>query len=185
MSTLAERVRRADQLVEQGRSMLREAIVDAAAEGMTQREIAAVVGRSQPEIARHLRVATRTFRTAPEIAQAMTAHLVHGDEAQALRVMLDGVNALPTLTARGDIRAFLTAPRSTGDARWDTLLATAVAYRSRKAGLQAPRWTWRPPLGQFWWPAGEEAARAQTMRRTPIDFKRLGIWFDERNFTSA
>jgi transcriptional regulator with XRE-family HTH domain len=183
--SLAVRARRADDLVAAGRGLLRDVIVEAAAEGMSQREIARLVGRSQPEVARYLQAARRTFATVPQIVEAMREPLAQGDEHRALRLLLDGVNVLPGLGAPRDVRAFLKRPRSLGDSRWDALVAAAVAYRARTAGLVPPRWTDVKPLTAFWWPAGEHALRARTMARTPIDFKRLGIWFDERNFTTA
>jgi hypothetical protein len=172
-------------MIDGGRRLLREVIVEAASAGMSQREIALLVGRSQPEVARYLHAARRTFATVPQIVEAMRPHLAAGNEHQALRLLLDGVNALPGLTSRDDVRAFLARPRSLDDRRWDALVAACVAYRARRAGLRPPRWTEAPPLDTFWWPAGEQALRARTMARTPVDFKRLGIWFDEQNFATA
>lgn len=182
---LADRAREADALVESGRAQLRQVILEASDQGRSQREIARLVGRSQPEVARHLREARRTYRTVPQIADDVRACLQQGDEHHALRLLLDGVNHLRYLTVAADVRAFLARPGTVGDRRWDALLATAVAYQARLAGHVPPRWTDVPPLDAFWWPAGEHALRARTMARTPIDFKRLGIWFDARNFTTA
>lgn len=179
------RAQQADALVTAGRAQLVEVIVEADRAGLSQRAIAALVNRSQPEVARHLAKTRRTFATVPQIAQAMREHLAGGREHQALRIMLDGVNVLDRLSSPSDIRAFLARPSPLGDHRWDALLAASVAFRARRAGLQAPRWTAVEPLDSFWWPAGEWATRARTMTRTPIDFKRLGIWFDEKNFATA
>lgn len=54
-STLAEAARRADQLIAQGRGELVQAVRQASAAGMTQTQIAAEIGRSQPEVSRLLR----------------------------------------------------------------------------------------------------------------------------------
>lgn len=180
-----QRARAADALIAEGRAQLVEVIVEADEAGLSQRAIANVVNRSQPEVARHLANARRTFATVPQLARSMREHLDAGREHQALRIMLDGVNVIDSLSSSSDTRAFLARPPSLGDHRWDALLAATVAFRARRAGLEPPRWTAVEPLESFWWPAGEWATRAQTMTRTPIDFKRLGIWFDELNFATA
>ncbi|MBB1511250.1 nucleotidyltransferase domain-containing protein [Tessaracoccus sp. MC1679] len=54
-STLAEAARHADQLIAQGRGELVRAVRQASAAGKTQAQIAAEIGRSQPEVSRLLR----------------------------------------------------------------------------------------------------------------------------------
>ncbi len=185
MKTLEERAAEADELVERGRRLLVEVVHEASEQGMSQRQVAALVGRSQPEVARLLAKPPRTVPTVGQVAERMADLVAEGHEHQALRVMLDGVNRLPAPGSPAEARASLRRPASTGDSRWDALLAAAVAYRARLAGVRVPTWTAVPPLRQFWWPAGERAGRAMAMKRTPVEFKRLGIWFDERNFRTA
>jgi predicted nucleotidyltransferase len=55
MSVLAEVAHRSDQAVAQARAELVRAVRRAAAEGMTQAQIAREIGRSQPEVSRLLR----------------------------------------------------------------------------------------------------------------------------------
>ena len=55
VTQLRERVRHADEMMERGRSELVTAIREAHSAGMSQRQIASTVGRSQPEISRLLR----------------------------------------------------------------------------------------------------------------------------------
>ncbi len=119
-----------------------------------------------------------------QIAEAMRVELAAGDEAMALRLMLDGVNRIPT-TPTDALDQMLDEPATIGDQRWDTLLAACVQYYCRRIGIRAPAWSRKEPLESWWWPAREHARAAMTMQRTPIDFKRLGIWFSERNFTTA
>jgi len=54
MTSLAEVARLTDQAVEQSRERLVVAVRQAAAEGQTQQQIAAQIGRSQPEVSRLL-----------------------------------------------------------------------------------------------------------------------------------
>ncbi len=128
---------------------------------------------------------SRTWRTAPEIASDVSQLLALGDEDDALRFLLDGVLALRHLTTPDEFTAFVAPPGPTGDERWDALLAASIAYMCRQGGHPVPAWTARASLDEWWWPGHVIARRAQVVQRTPIDFRRLGIWFDERNFTAA
>lgn len=127
----------------------------------------------------------RTWRTVPEIASEVSELLALGEEDDALRFLLDGVLALRDLEHSSDVEGFLAPPGPTGDERWDALLAASVAYLCRREGHGVPSWTRRAALSEWWWPGHVVARRAQVVQRTPIDFRRIGIWFDERNFTAA
>lgn len=76
-SSLAEVARRADDLVARGRAELVRAVRQAAAAGQTQAQIAAAIGRSQPEVSRLLHfhgtspVARRLRTHAPEIKRVV------------------------------------------------------------------------------------------------------------------
>jgi hypothetical protein len=126
---------------------------------------------------------SRPWRTVPEIAASVHERLRAGDEDAALRLLLDGVLRLP-LPDVASVPGALQAPAGTGDERWDTLLATVVARTCRQAGVPVPPWTRRESLPRWWWPGTVGARRAQVVQRTPIDFRRVGIWFDERNLVS-
>lgn len=61
-SNLEEASQQADELREQARRLLVESAADAHQAGMTQREIAAALNRSQPEVSRLLKLAGPRFR---------------------------------------------------------------------------------------------------------------------------
>ena len=127
----------------------------------------------------------RTWLTVPELAVYLRDLLASGDSDDALRFLLDGFNRFAELREAEDVEAFLAEPDTVGDLRWDTLLAASAAYVCRRAGVAPPRWSRRESLPQWWWPGHVYARRALVVQRTPIDFRRVGIWFDERNFTLA
>lgn len=127
----------------------------------------------------------RSWLTVDEIAANVRAQLAEGDDSMALRLLLDGINRAGVVAEIGSLDTMLEEPRSTGDLRWDTLLGASVQYVCRRLGKRPPLWSRKPTLPQWWWPAGESVLAARTVARTPIDFKRVGIWFDERNFTTA
>ncbi|WP_273652550.1 helix-turn-helix domain-containing protein [Cellulomonas fimi] len=127
----------------------------------------------------------RWWRTVPEIVDDVSAEVGRGDEPAAIRMLVDGLDALPRVAATGGADEMLAEPRSTGDDRWDALVAGSVRYVARRAGVPAPAWTRRRPLSAWWWPTGRGARAAVAVQHTPVELARLGVWFDERNFTTA
>lgn len=97
----------------------------------------------------------------------------------AHRLVMDGVNRLPAAAEAGRLSHLLEAPASTGDQRWDALLAAAVRYRLHELGREAPAWTVKEPLNVFWWPTRISASQQyNAMAHTPAEFRRLGIFID-------
>lgn len=128
----------------------------------------------------------RWWPTAAEIAEAVRGELARGDVDMALRLLLDGVNRLPDAAAAQALDKALGPPPSTGSERWDTLLAASIRYRLHSMGLPAPRWTLKPPLSRFWWPAAHSASKEYNdMAHSPAELIRVGIFMDERGFTTA
>lgn len=186
---IAERSLRADEMVREGRAQLRAVVLDGHRQGLTQRRIAELTSRSQPEVGRLLREVdgpVRTWSTTRRAAEAIKALLQAGDEDFALRVLIGAINDLRDLRDPAEINEFLRRPRPTGDRRWDTLIAAAVAQACRRRGVPVPKWTRRTPLESWWFPAdGGGLLAARTMARTSIDFSRLGIWLDSSAFQTA
>jgi hypothetical protein len=86
----------------------------------------------------------RWWQTMPELAAAVGEARESGDEDRALRLLLDGVNQIPLVAALEQLDDLLVPPGSTGDARWDALLAGAVRVHLHRLGppdpgLDAPR----------------------------------------------
>jgi len=186
---ITKRSLRADELVRQGRAQLRQVVLDAHRHGLSQRRIAALTGRSQPEVGRLLREAggpAHTWMTARGAAEAIKGELATGDDDFALRTLIGAIDDFRGLRDPGEIQEFLRRPRPTGDRRWDTLIAASVAQACRRRGVSAAKWTRRAPLESWWFPSGGGGLlAARTMARTPIDFSRLGIWLDASAFQTA
>ncbi|MDQ1537909.1 MAG: hypothetical protein QOE58_2302 [Actinomycetota bacterium] len=186
---IAERSIHADELVRDGRAQFRQVILDGHRRGLSQRRLAELTNRSQPEVGRLLREIgepARTWMTARRMSEAIKSELQQGDEDFALRTLIVGINDFRALSDPAEIQEFLRRPRPSGDRRWDTLLAAAIAQACRRRGVAAPKWTRRAPLESWWFPAeGGGLLAARTMARTPIDFSRLGIWLDASAFQTA
>lgn len=128
----------------------------------------------------------RWWRSIPDVAVDVRRELDSGDEDAALRTLLDGVNQLPDIAREGDLAHALEPPESTGQLRWDTLLAAAVRYRLHAMDETPPPWTVKEPLDRFWWPVRINASKEYNdLAHSPAELLRVGIFMDERAFTSA
>lgn len=128
----------------------------------------------------------RWWPTVAEIADDVRDGLAVGDEGRAVRLLMDGINRLPQAAEQGRLAEALAVPESVGDERWDALLAGAVRYRLHSLGLNPPPWTLHEPLSRFWWPFAHSPSKAYNdLAHTPAEFLRLGIFIDEREFTTA
>lgn len=126
------------------------------------------------------------WATASEIADDIRANLAADDEFHALRMLVDGINRLPEAQKAGRLDEALEEPRTTGDARWDALLAAAILYQLHQMGESGPHWTVKEPLEKFWWPIQAGAGRANyDLATAPAELARLGIFLSERDFTAA
>ncbi|GAA2180402.1 hypothetical protein GCM10009785_11070 [Brooklawnia cerclae] len=129
----------------------------------------------------------RWWPTMSEIAEDVRGCLAAGDMSRALRMLMDGVGHLPDADAAGRLDEALGEPGSTGDIRWDALLAGAVRYRLHRMGYRAlPAWTAKAPLEKFWWPVEIGKGRAlYDIANAPAELSRLGIFLSEKDFESA
>ncbi|MFN8045784.1 MAG: nucleotidyltransferase domain-containing protein [Dermatophilaceae bacterium] len=100
-AVLAEVARESDALVRRARDQLVQAVRAAAADGMTQAQIAAEIGRSQPEVSRLLRF--------------------HGTSPLARRLRQARSEVLRLIAAEGgrDVRVFGSVARGDDDDRSD------------------------------------------------------------------
>lgn len=71
---LAEASAQADELRSRARALLVTAVADAHQAGMTQREIAAKLNRSQPEVSRLLKLSPPRFRARTPLGQRLVEH---------------------------------------------------------------------------------------------------------------
>ena len=75
LKTLAATAAKADRLRAQAGESLRVAVGRAAEQGLTQKEIAAAIGRSQPEVSRLIRdYRTRRFRPSSRLGRLLAQH---------------------------------------------------------------------------------------------------------------
>lgn len=122
----------------------------------------------------------RTWLTATDAAEAIREELARDDTDFALRLLGRALNDFRSLTDEADRATFLAEPPSTGDHRWDALVAVAVGRACRRASVAEPAWARTEPLASWWFPVFDPVLAARTMQRTPAEFAARGIWLDER-----
>ncbi|MBN7438537.1 hypothetical protein IUS38_23410 [Mycobacteroides abscessus subsp. abscessus] len=115
--------------------------------------------------------------TAAAIADAPT-------EADRLRVFFEFLRGAD---AAGPAAILLVTPEpsSTGDARFDALLAAAAEYLAARYGLAGPLWTAMPErfLDRAWWVSDLPSAKILAIKWTPASFVRRGIYLDTHDLT--
>lgn len=125
----------------------------------------------------------RTWMTAGDCALAIRDELGRGDIDFALRMLSRFVadyrdlNPIEAATAVG-------VPASTGDHRWDALLAAVVARECRAREFPVPRWTDVEPLEPWWFPDDNPVLTARYFQHTPTDLSARGIFLDARSLES-
>ncbi|HEU4399321.1 MAG TPA: hypothetical protein VFU54_15975, partial [Actinomycetota bacterium] len=65
-------------------------------------------------------------------------------------------------------------PPSTGDERWDVLLADLAEHLAARDGRGAPAWSEPRRLRRFWFPFNTPAARVDAVIHAPAAFRRRG-----------
>jgi hypothetical protein len=67
-------------------------------------------------------------------------------------------------------------PSSTGDPRWDVLLAALAEHLAARDGRGAPPWSESRRLERFWFPFNTPAARVDAVVHAPAAFRRRGVF---------
>lgn len=121
----------------------------------------------------------RPWLSSVDTARAVRHYVAESQVGLALRVIGRFLGELEH-RAPDELTVALASPPSTGDRRWDTLLAAATARWCRGRAVPVPAWTAVPPLRSWWFPVFDPVLTARTMARTPVDFSTRGIWLDAK-----
>jgi transcriptional regulator with XRE-family HTH domain len=180
--------------------------------GLTQRDVAALLGTTQSAVARlegggsSPRLRTLEAYAAavggvltverPDLVGNCVASirrgLAHGDVDAALRATVQLVDD----AGRADQPEELLRrePMSTGDRRWDAAVAAAVAWVARRHGCEPPGWTAAPSrfLDGPWWPVEDVLGRplsaglaAYLLANAPAEFFGRGVIIDADTLASV
>lgn len=166
----------------------------AASKHMTQRALAARLGISQPAIAQRLQGYTSDYDTRPvetmqSCAQSICESLGAPRETLGtrLRIVAQAISDFRSLTQPHDQRFFLREPQSTGDTRWDALLAGVAAREARRAGMPIPLWTTDDSrfLDKPWFPTETLSLRAIAFEASPADLAIRNVYLDPAEVESV
>jgi transcriptional regulator with XRE-family HTH domain len=117
--------------------------------------------------------------TAPGTAAALRAGLrQRWATADLLRLVRQMRSDAAHLTSVADKAAFYAEPSTTGDPRWDAMLAGAVDDLAVRAGVPAPAWTRGKALRGFWFVTDEPALRAYVFAHSPMALQVRGVMVD-------
>jgi hypothetical protein len=83
----------------------------------------------------------------------------------------------------GRASALVADPPSTGDPRWDAMLAAVAEHLAFHAELVAPPWVDDPRrfLRAFWFPVDLPSVRVTALVTSPASLARRGVFIDRRD----
>ncbi len=104
--------------------------------------------------------------------------LSEGDESGALRLAFRCVEIFDRAPVEDRQDLLAPEPVSTGDARYDALLAAIAEYLCARAGLFAPMWVEGLSrfLDEWWFVSGIQSLHADAIAYSPISFARRGVF---------
>jgi hypothetical protein len=126
----------------------------------------------------------------PSIADAaleIATCLAQGDEAAALRLAFRCVELFDRAPLGERMYVVAQEPRSTGDIRYDALLAAISEYLCAREGILAPTWVESPSrfLDEWWFVSGIRSLHADAIVHSPISFARRGVFITAGALTYA
>ena len=113
-----------------------------------------------------------------DVALEVAACLAEGDEAAALRLAFRCVELFERAPHAERMGLVAQEPMSTGDARYDAMLAAIAEYLCTREGMLAPEWVEDSKrfLDQWWFVSGIRSLHADAIVHSPISFARRGVF---------
>ena len=118
---------------------------------------------------------------------AIARSLHAGDEQEALRLAADLASGLATTGAREVAAEIEDDPGSTGDRRWDALVAGVVERAAHSSGVRTPMWTASVTrfLEQWWFLTPYRSLHASALVETPAELANRGVFVHEASLRSV
>ncbi|WP_159810165.1 hypothetical protein [Cellulomonas citrea] len=172
---------------------LRSAIAAALRQGRTQRDLAAELDRSQPEIHRLATTSApkdaagrpRTWMTARSAADAARRELADGDPMMAFRMLTQALDHLSALEDADDVAEWAVTPAPIRDERFDTLLLALTRRAFDARGLRHPDWATPHRLPTPWVLAATPARAERVRASTPPDLAALNLFVSAKDLVTA
>lgn len=127
------------------------------------------------------------WSTITEVGAEVTDCLTENDEASARRLAFRFIEQFDKADEADRGRMVEVSPLSTGDHRYDALLASVVEYSCIHHGMLPPTWVNDPNrfLEEWWFVSGIRSLHANAMVHSPISFKRRGVFITKDSLTYA
>ena len=160
----------------------------------SQRSLAKHLGVSQSAIAQRLRGFTSDYDTNPyftlrSLAEVLAQELreERPDLSACLRLVAQAMSDFRRLRYARDRRTFLRQPPTTGDGRWDALVAAVAAREARLSGMDIPVWSEKAEffLDQAWFVTQSPGLRALAFVESPADFALRNVYLDPAELESV
>jgi transcriptional regulator with XRE-family HTH domain len=180
------------------------------AQGLTLREVARAAGTDETNLSAYERgakvpnrrtltrvlasiaaganspVHTRHLLTAPAAAAALRKGLREGwRTSELLRLIREMRSNAKFVGNAADREAFYAEPSTTGDQRWDAMLAGSVEDLALRDGQSVPEWTRGGPLPQFWFVSSMPSLRAYAFAHSPFSLQVRGVMVDPADLESV
>jgi transcriptional regulator with XRE-family HTH domain len=177
--------------------------------GLTQSQLAELAGTSQsavaayesgarqptlPVLSRMIRATGRVMRLRVEADPRLfrlsdLAHRIREtapDEARQLRLVFEFLRGIQD-DGHPLLLLVATEPESTGDRRFDALLAAVAEDLCVRAGLAPPGWVHDSLrfLDRAWWVSDLPSGRAQALVHAPASFRRRGVMLARHDLEAA
>ena len=110
-----------------------------------------------------------------------------GEEAEALRLAAGLASRLAAMTPEEVARAIEHDPGSTGDRRWDALIAGVVEWAAHRAAVRTPIWTAAQNrfLDEWWFLTPYRSLHASAMVETPAELANRGVFVHESSLSGV
>lgn len=117
--------------------------------------------------------------TVPAAAAAIRSGLRTGaGTAELLRIVREMRTHAGLVTTVEEKDAFFSAPTTTGDQRWDAMLAGVVEDWALAHGMPAPEWSRGRALPTFWFVGSSSSLRAYAFAHSPMSLQVRGVLVD-------
>jgi hypothetical protein len=123
---------------------------------------------------------------APMTLRTLAEHLaLTGAEQTRRRLLLEFLEEFRWEPSPDRLRLLQDEPATTGDERWDVLLAAVAEHLASSDGALEPSWAEDRSLAQWWFPDDTPFARADALVRAPAAFRRRGVFIAEHDLARA
>ncbi len=118
--------------------------------------------------------------------EAIARRLFADEDAEALRLAADLSTRLESMKPGEVARAIENDPGSTGDGRWDALIAGLAEKAAHGAGVRSPVWTVAPSrfLDSWWFLTPYRSLHASALVDSPPELANRGVFVHEASLRS-